>query len=377
MILSPSRSNRSSVRTEGQGWPTIPIPGKDDSSTSYSTRSPASEVGSKFISPFPVPRVHHSTVPRLKRSVGVTFTGRKSGEQGDVRIDTIQESSPFYASELDIGQQLLAVNYKVVTTTVEAVQIFRDDPSRSLTFTSAENPISRHFKTICAPTSLTSPGVCFASARRRGMVTVGKMYSRGHFHKTPLKEGDVVIAVNGYPVCKPEDADRALHLTRSEPMTCLYVIDIVRMRTSVAKEAARSSDKFLLVSFGLAEGKSGDFVIAISGIAHGKVDFDPETLHMHYCEENTYKVPRHEREKFAMLIKEYVLVFNNVMDDRMSKMEEMISSEAWQKPVPVPSAWVTLSGMPVPGPASQKIRQARKESMLRVAEQGQESLVTI
>jgi hypothetical protein len=378
---SPSK-HKSSVRfdsMQSSSWPVVPVPGRDDSSVSYSTKTPVSEVGSgKLISPFPIPRVYHSTIPRTKRSVGVTFTGRKAGEQGDVRIDTIQETSPFYTTDLDCGQQLLAVNYKVVTTAVEAVQIFRDDPSRTLTFTTAEHTLAtRQYKTVCAPTSHLSPGIRFSTTRHRGLVTVGKIYTRGNFDKTGLREEDIVIAVNGYPVSKPEDADRALHMTRSEPMTSLYVLDVVRLRASIAREASKMSDKFLLVSFGLAEGKDREFVIAISGMAHGKVEFDRETLHMRYFEENTYRVPRHERDKFSHLVQEFIQAFNKVVEDRMSTLEELVASEAWQNPVPVPSAWVTLNGISISGPASQKLREARKESMLRVAEKGTDNLVSI
>lgn len=110
-------------------------------------------------------------------------------------------------------------------------------------FDRSQYPSLRHTYVEVAPTSRINPGLSFSSALDRSLVTIGEVFVK--LDKTRLRSGDIVLAVNGVPVWKPEQADaEQLKAARNAKSLVLYCVDFDGLCDEIARYAKTTNKKY-------------------------------------------------------------------------------------------------------------------------------------
>ena len=176
---------------------------------------------------------------KSKPSMKVGFSVRKHSKTAALSISSLSETSPLRGTAIrpSGGQLLLSINGNPeLPTASTAVDMIAS--SSKLKFLICEQPSSSCVQVVAAPFFKHSPGINFSSTRGRTLVTVSKIIQRRGASaafaskKQYLHPGDIVLAVNGIPVSKPEEADRALRMPLANgAVTVLHTIDMGWLRT--------------------------------------------------------------------------------------------------------------------------------------------------
>lgn len=129
------------------------------------------------------------------------------------------------------GTEVLAVNGEAVHSRRQLADIIMAYPTLEFTTHDASRSIIPPFCYLeVAPTSKINPGVSFDSCCDRTLVMISQVFL-ADLCKTRLRRGDIVLAINGIPVWKPEDADseqlNSAHLHQS---VVLYCVDMNALR---------------------------------------------------------------------------------------------------------------------------------------------------
>jgi hypothetical protein len=119
-----------------------------------------------------------------------------------------------------------------------------------------------------------------------------------------VRQGDIVLAVNGIPVSKPEEADRALRIPQGNGLvTVLHCIDMAYFRLAVIKAVDTSLIAEAKIGF-KQQGKTqqqqeNDIMIVRRGGHNEKrirIRYDPETQHMYDPEPYTKLAPESDKK---------------------------------------------------------------------------------
>lgn len=150
-----------------------------------------------------------------------------------VTITDITEDSLAYRSELAVGQQILAINNREVHSLKGALSALQEYATLQFTVLdySEDTPKQEPFCYVeVAPTTKLNPGVSFDSCLNRTMVMISEIFV-SDLSTTRLRKGDIVLAINGVAVWKPEDADREqLKAARDSKAVVLYCVDMEGLR---------------------------------------------------------------------------------------------------------------------------------------------------
>lgn len=176
---------------------------------------------------------------KSKPSMKVGFSLKKQSKKASLSISSLSETSPLRGTSIrpSGGQLLLSVNGDPeLPSAATAVDMIASSSSK-LRFLVCEQPASLCVQVVAAPFFKHSPGINFSSTRGRTLVTVSKIIQRrgssaAFASKAQyLHPGDIVLAVNGIPVSKPEEADRALRMPLADgSVTVLHTIDMAWLR---------------------------------------------------------------------------------------------------------------------------------------------------
>lgn len=174
-----------------------------------------------------------------KPSMKVGFSLKKHSKKASLSISSLSDTSPLRGTAIRPlgGQLLLSINGNPeISNASDAVDMIASSNSK-LKFLVCEEPSSLCVQVVAAPFFKHSPGINFSSTRGRTLVTVSKIFKRrgasaAFASKTQyLHPGDIVLAVNGIPVSKPEEADRALRMPLADgSVTVLHTIDMGWLR---------------------------------------------------------------------------------------------------------------------------------------------------
>ena len=283
--------------------------------------------------PFPEHLVQHVKVrtnPNGKLGVKFVWNGRKGSR---VKIGGIGDESPMKETAIKVGHTVIAINSTPVLNPVQASGLVAHASGPDVYITTV-GPLSENdppfCKLITAPTSKEHPGISFDSTRKRCMVQVSRVFSRGPFAGSDLRQGDIVLAVNGIPVSKPEDADIVLRQSIDTPNTILYVVDLAQYRQSILTEL-QITNAFRKLHFETWKNNCGDTKIRL---ALGKdelsvLNVDYEQQHLNASEFKTFSKKRSNGAR-SRLIQQFLEAFNSRMDVRMRILEEAVYCEAWK-----------------------------------------------
>ena len=119
-----------------------------------------------------------------------------------------------------------------------------------------------------------------------------------------VRTGDIVLAVNGIPVSKPEEADRALRFPQADGLvTVLHTIDINCFRVAAMKAVATSQIAEAEISFKLDKTHQ-EHTMVLKRWGHSekfvRIRYDPETQHMYDPEPYTKLVPESDKRTWDM-----------------------------------------------------------------------------
>jgi len=183
-------------------------------------------------------RIHEVTLVKSKESTKIGLSLRKRSNKATVEISGVSETSPLRDTAIRAGQLLIGVNGDAdLPTAATAVKLMYAASNVKLLV--CERPSSQCIQVVAAPFFKHSPGICFSSTRGGSLVSVSKVMKRGCFAGTTrqafLNKGDIVLAVNGIPVSKPEEANRALRVPLADgSLTVLHTIDMAQLRSSLS-----------------------------------------------------------------------------------------------------------------------------------------------
>ena len=343
-----------------------------------------------------------------KEKVGLSL--KKQQHESAIRITGLTETSPLHGSAIrsrpgGAGQLLLAVNGNPdMSNAAAAAKLIAKSTQRGtvLKLLICEDPGASCLHVIAAPSWKHSPGINFGSTRGRTLVTISKIFQRGPFTGNPhLNQGDIVLAVNGIPVSKPEEADRALRtpMASSEDnatMTVLHVLNVQALRAmvmnavdqkkiiyggiSVAFETADHERKLRRTTC-LSQIEPGAAHMMVVRRANRQdhtfpISYDPETQRMYDPEPITKMISvtsstssatttvggvhdRHHahgpyskkpavtyKHWYALGACKFMELFNEIMDANLSLLEDNACEHAWRSPAlaaayaPAPAALV-------------------------------------
>jgi len=186
--------------------------------------------------PYPVPAVGSALVEKATTSapVGVRMLTKRKNV---VFVSMVKPNSMLQGTSVTEGAEILAINGEAVHSSVQAVQIIQ--ANKKLEFTTIDR--STRKAPFCyvevAPTSKINPGVSFDSCCDRSLVMISKVFVPD-LEKTRLRVGDIVLAVNGIPVWKPEAADEEqLRAARASQALVLYCVNMDALRDHIARQA--------------------------------------------------------------------------------------------------------------------------------------------
>ena len=185
--------------------------------------------------PYPVPAVGSALVEKATPSapVGVRMLTTKKNV---VVVAMVKPNSPLQGTSVTEGAEILAINGEAVHSSAQAARIIQ--ANKKLEFTTIDRNTRK--EPFCyvevAPTSKINPGVSFDSCCDRSLVMISKVFV-ADLEKTRLRVGDIVLAVNGIPVWKPEAADEEqLRAARASQALVLYCVNMDALRDRIARQ---------------------------------------------------------------------------------------------------------------------------------------------
>ncbi|CAB9510235.1 expressed unknown protein [Seminavis robusta] len=206
---------------------------------------------------------------------------------------------------------------------------------------------------VAAPFWRHNPGINFASTRGRTLVTVSKIFKRGPFaeHKY-ISVGDIVLAVNGIPVSKPEDADKALRLPQADSsVTVLHTIDMNYFRAAAmnAVDTSKITGTGATLSFkpDPHDATKQHHVMHVKRVGHTdkhvRIRYDPETQHMYDPEPFTKLCPEGDyirtdfsnpkvfyRNWYCLGALKFINMFNKIVDENLDPLEDSACEYSWR-----------------------------------------------
>jgi hypothetical protein len=308
--------------------------------------------------PFPVPPVCHATVDMPETGkIGVRF--RWNGKPGDrVQIVAIEDDSPIIvaatggsssssssssSSMIQTGHTVLAVNGVPALKSSQVGQLIRSSGRQVTLTTCLSGPMENapYCKVLTAPGGKLHPGINIDSTRDRCLVRITRIFPNGPFAGGDLREGDLLLAVNGVAVSKPEDAERRLQdASIHSPFVHLYVLDMQSYRQSIVDEIQASSRLYegLTLTENLDGSSRHHYLlrhnnVSTSNAAAFPVQFNPETQRI---VNNPALVPPltargfQGKRSYLDLIRPFVKAYNDGMEERMRVLEEAVSCEVWR-----------------------------------------------
>lgn len=190
--------------------------------------------------PYPVPPIATALVvkPSSSAKVGVNLRTKTNHA---VIIKSLAPNSLLQGTAVQEGSEILAINGEAVYSAQQVSDIIAS--CSRLEFTTIKPAHATKRSPFCyvevAPTSRINPGVSFDGCCDRSLVKISQVYVSKLEH-TRLRIGDIVVAINGVPVWKPEDADREqLKAARAAQALVLYCIDMDSLRDSIVAKAQR------------------------------------------------------------------------------------------------------------------------------------------
>jgi hypothetical protein len=306
--------------------------------------------------PFPVPPVCHATVDMPETGkIGVRF--RWNGKPGDrVQIVAIEDDSPIVAaatgsssssssssSMIQPGHTVLAVNGVPALKSSQVGHLIRSSGRQVTLTTCLSGPMedAPYCKVLTAPGGKRHPGIHIDSTRDRCLVRITRIFPNGPFAGGDLREGDLLLAVNGIAVSKPEDAERRLHdASIHSPFIHLYVLDMQAYRQSIVDEIQASSRLYegLTLTENLDGSSRHHYLLrhhnnVTTNAAAFPVQFNPETQRI--VNNPALVVPPTARgfqgkRSYLDLILPFIKAYNDGMEERMRVLEEAVSCEVWR-----------------------------------------------
>jgi hypothetical protein len=278
---------------------------------------------------YPVPTILSTTVARKDGTmpIGISFA--------DLEITKLSESSPLQGTSVQPGQTCLMINGRLVTSAKQAVGLIRGTSAGELVFTTCNLPAGT--KMVSAAVSKhTGPGVNFDSTRGRTLVQISKVFKKGPFKDSSLVAGDIVLAVNGAPVSKPEDADLLLHQACNDHncMVSIYVLNLNAFRSARLQEARaklpRISDIHLTVTNVLNEPHK--YRMASRDKHRAYIEFDTQTQ---MCSDpdavsNLVAEPANYTGTYRHTVIPTIETWNTLLDNHFDALEDAVCEAAWR-----------------------------------------------
>jgi len=181
--------------------------------------------------PFPVPAVSTTLVEKSSASqpIGIAYNNK---DEATVVVTRVKPDSLLRDTHVREGMEILAINGEAIHTAKQATSILKDNVKLEFTIIDPTH-VAREHSPFCyievAPTSKLNPGLSFESCRNRTMVTVSEIFLND-LSQTRLRLGDIVLAVNGVSVWKPEQAEaEQLKAAREGQALVLYCVDVDRL----------------------------------------------------------------------------------------------------------------------------------------------------
>jgi len=191
--------------------------------------------------PYPVPRVMTALVqkPSPNATIGMALNNLDSHA---VVVKRIDPDSLVRGTILQEGFEILAINGEAIHNRKQASAILK--AYSQLEFTVVDPISSLHSPCTyveVAPTSKISPGVSFDSCSNRTMVMISEIFL-SDLSKTRLRVGDIVLAINGRPIWKPEQADEEqLKAARASQAVVLYCVDMDSLSDDISSNTKMTS----------------------------------------------------------------------------------------------------------------------------------------
>ena len=261
-----------------------------------------------LVHPFPVPNVCITYGKRPERNnnasspLGISFRSIEGTHHtpGLVVIhhisDTIrrqqQQQQGTTGHQVREGQVVISIDGIAVTSPQHAESLIRasnDENENESSSSSYYTIITREI--VMAPfcrfvvrhctDAHSNPGIAFAPTRDHTLVQISRIFKNGPFYETSLKKGDIVLAVNQYAVTTPDQALRALQISKYSTFTSIYVIDIRQFRCSILREVKMSdAKKFGLVRIEASDGLIESATFKVTNTTIATLEFNPNTQHI-------------------------------------------------------------------------------------------------
>jgi len=292
--------------------------------------------------PFPFPshliQNVRATKSRPSGKLGIKFVwdGRKGSR---VKVGKIHEDGSLKNTELKVGQTVLAINSTAVLNPEQAGSLVgASGPEVFITSLCAPTTKDPPFcKLVSAPTSREHPGISFDSSRKRCLVQVARVFSHGPFAGSVLRQGDIVLAVNGVPVSKPEEAEQVLLQSLNLPNTVLYVVDMAEYRRSILTEL-QTTQSFRNNRLERIKSNSGDQRVCLKTGAAELTNLEVDYEKQYFFDSKSHgfcgtrsRGPRGRRyqKTYTRFVLPFLEAFNSRMEERMLILEEAVFCEAW------------------------------------------------
>jgi len=184
--------------------------------------------------PYPAPIVESVIVqkqPSEKLGVRVKSSGNA--------VYLAEANDNLHTLSQKVGHEILSINGHAVHSVSQVVNIISDYVSLEFTLLDPRIKLPPFCYVEVAPTSRINPGVSFDCCCNRTMVMVGEVFI-SDLTKTRIRKGDIVLAMNGRAVWKPEQADEEqLQAARNHKSLVLYCVNMEEMRDYCIKKAPK------------------------------------------------------------------------------------------------------------------------------------------
>lgn len=294
--------------------------------------------------PFPFPsrliqQVRATKSPSGKLGIKFVRDRRKGGR---VKIGTINEDSSLKNTEVKVGHAVIAINSTAVLNPEHAASLIGES-GPEVSITSLCSPATKDppfCKLVSAPTSKEHPGINFDSSRKRCLVQVARVFSHGPFAGSDLRQGDIVLAVNGVPVSKPEEAEQVLLQSLDLPNTILYVVDMAEYRRSILTEL-QIKHSFRNFRLEKIKSTSGDQKVILKTGAAELTTLEADYEMQYFLDSKAHgscscsRCPKGRRyhKTCSRFVLPFLEAFNSKMEERMLILEEAVFCAAWKHDV--------------------------------------------
>jgi hypothetical protein len=291
--------------------------------------------------PFPsrVPASFTISVVRPDGPLGCSFAGT---EPGTVHITAIQSFSVLNSTPIRVGHILLAVDGVQVQSRQHAAQLIKSvSPGFELQLTAGDRTPAL-YKLVPAKFSKSHPSIVFDSTRHRTMVQVSRIFPNTAFSSTTLEVGDLVMAVNGVPVSRPEDADRLYR--QSMGVAVLYVLDMSAVQDDILSKLAAAKPNNLKnaklkrlsdIEFQFSCARYHAKTLELDSQTHQFVDPVP-FRHLWYNQgggNDLIAWPRqvYMEAAYVATVQVFMTTYNAIIDHQLKSLEDVVCKAAWKR----------------------------------------------